>query len=81
MLNYLKKILVGIQDKKRKDLIMMKKFKLSKNKKILGVCGGLGEYFGIDPTIVRIIATIFLVMWPPMFVAYLIIAIISPNEE
>ena len=59
----------------------MKKFKLSKNKKILGVCGGLGEYFGIDPTIVRIAAAIFLVMWPPMLVAYLIIAIISPNEE
>lgn len=60
---------------------MMKKFKLSKNKKILGVCGGLGEYFGIDPTIVRIIATISLVMWPPMLVAYLVIAIISPSED
>ena len=60
---------------------MMKKFKLSKDKKILGVCGGLGEYFGIDPTIVRIIATVSLVMWPPMLVAYLIIAIISPSEE
>lgn len=40
----------------------MKKFKLSKNKKILGVCGGFAEYFGIDPTIVRIIAIISLVM-------------------
>ena len=59
----------------------MKKFKLSKNKKILGVCGGLGEYFGIDSTIVRIIATISLVMWPPMLVAYLVIAIIFPSED
>ena len=81
MLNYVKKILVGKQIKKRKDLIIMKKFKLSKNKKILGVCGGFAEYFGIDPTIVRIIAIISLVMWPPMLVAYLVIAIISPSED
>lgn len=27
----------------------------SANKKISGVCGGIGEYFGIDPTIVRTI--------------------------
>ena len=59
----------------------MKKFKLSKNKKILGVCGGFAEYFGIDPTIVRIIAIISLVMWPPMLVAYLVIAIISSSED
>ncbi len=26
-----------------------------RNRMIAGVCGGLGEYFGIDPTIVRII--------------------------
>jgi len=33
----------------------MKKLYLSNtDRKIAGVCGGLGEYFGIDPTIVRI---------------------------
>ena len=25
------------------------------NKMIAGVCGGIGEYFGIDPTIVRLL--------------------------
>ncbi len=25
------------------------------NKKVAGVCGGIGEYFGIDPTIIRLI--------------------------
>ena len=32
-----------------------KKLYKSKEKKISGVCGGIGEYFGIDPTIIRII--------------------------
>ena len=48
---------------------------------MVAVCGGFAEYFGIDPTIVRIIAIISLVMWPPMLVAYLVIAIISPSED
>lgn len=29
------------------------------DKKIAGVCGGIAEYFGINSTIVRIIAVIF----------------------
>ena len=34
----------------------MKKLYLSDtNKKIGGVCGGLGEYFDVDPTLVRVI--------------------------
>jgi len=32
----------------------MKKLTLSSNKKLLGVCGGFGEYFGIDPLFIRI---------------------------
>ncbi len=34
---------------------MEKKIYLSDtNKKIAGVCGGIGEYFNVDPTIIRI---------------------------
>ncbi|HPS29566.1 MAG TPA: PspC domain-containing protein [bacterium] len=33
----------------------MKKLSLSYNKKFLGVCGGFGDYFEIDPAVVRII--------------------------
>ena len=32
----------------------MKTLRLSKHKKIAGVCAGVAEYFGIDPTLVRI---------------------------
>ena len=38
----------------------MKKLYRSKDDRIIaGVCGGLAEYFGIDPTIIRIIWLIF----------------------
>jgi len=47
------------------------------NRWIAGVCGGLGEYLNIDPTIIRILAIII-----PGFgwVAYLICVIIIPSE-
>ena len=35
-------------------------YKSDSNKVIGGVCGGLGEYFGIDPVILRIIAVVLI---------------------
>ncbi|MGL4392242.1 MAG: PspC domain-containing protein [Fusobacteriaceae bacterium] len=35
-----------------------KLYKSSSDKMLSGVCGGIGEYFGIDPTIVRILFAI-----------------------
>ena len=32
-----------------------KLYRSSTNRVICGVCGGLGEYFGVDPTVVRLI--------------------------
>ena len=45
------------------------------NKIIAGVCGGIGEYFHVDPVIIRILAVILSVGW----VGYLIAAIILPE--
>ncbi|MDK2822222.1 MAG: phage shock protein [Clostridia bacterium] len=33
---------------------MKKLYRSTSNKKLLGVCGGLAKYFGVDPTIVRL---------------------------
>lgn len=42
---------------------MEKKLKLSsKDKKIAGVCGGIAEYFHFDPTLVRIIWVLLILM-------------------
>ncbi|HLR21143.1 MAG TPA: PspC domain-containing protein [Tissierellaceae bacterium] len=60
---------------------MEKKLYRSKtNKMIAGVCGGIGEYFNIDPTLVRLIWVLLSV---PMalfggVLAYIIAAIIIP---
>ena len=49
---------------------------------IAGVCGGLADYIGIDPTLMRliyIIGTIMTGFIPGIFV-YFILAIIAPEE-
>jgi len=51
------------------------------DKKISGVCGGLGEYFDIDPTVVRlvwILITIFSAIIGGI-IAYIIAAMIMPE--
>ena len=58
-----------------------KLYKSNTNKMICGVCGGLGEFFGIDPTIIRLIWAILALLGGTGFVAYLIAAVIIPNSE
>ena len=60
----------------------MKNLMLSNtDKKIAGVCGGLAEYFQVDPTIVRL-ATVVLALITaigPVLVGYLIAWIVIPR--
>jgi phage shock protein C len=59
---------------------MSKKLYLSEtDKKIFGVCGGLGEYFDIDSTIVRLIWVIIALSGIGIL-AYLIAGLIIPNR-
>ena len=58
-----------------------KLYKSNTNKMICGVCGGLGEFFGIDPTIIRLIWAILWLMGGSGIVAYLLAAVIIPNSE
>lgn len=47
-----------------------------KNAKISGVCAGLGDYFGIDPMVVRIATVIFcLVGVPFIIIGYILLAV------
>ena len=55
-----------------------KLYKSNTNKMICGVCGGLGEFFGIDPTIIRLI---WAILGGTGIVAYLLAAVIIPNSE
>jgi phage shock protein PspC (stress-responsive transcriptional regulator) len=51
---------------------------------LFGVCGGIAEYFGIDPTIVRV-AFVLGVLIPPIsalsILGYPLLAIVMPAEE
>jgi phage shock protein PspC (stress-responsive transcriptional regulator) len=48
---------------------------------IAGVCSGLGYYSNIDPTVIRLIAVLLLFLTGPgIVVAYLIMALIVPEE-
>ncbi len=48
---------------------------------IAGVCAGLGEYFEVDPTVIRLLAVAGAFLNPPGAVmAYLIMTIVVPQE-
>lgn len=48
---------------------------------LCGVCGGLANYFTIDPTIVRLLWIVFLfVSCGTALLAYIVAAIIMPEE-
>lgn len=55
-------------------------YKSNQNKMIDGVCGGIAEYFGIDPTVVRLIWALFSLMGGSGILAYIIAAIIIPRS-
>ena len=57
-----------------------KLYKSNQNKMIDGVCGGIAKYFGIDPTVVRLIWALFSLMGGSGILAYIIAAIIIPRS-
>lgn len=61
----------------------MKKLTLStQNKKIAGVCGGIGEYLNIDATIIRILWILgTLLSFGTGLLAYVICWMLIPNSD
>ena len=52
------------------------------NKKLCGVCGGIGEYFDIDPTLIRLLWVIVAFLsCGTALLAYLICAIVIPQQS
>ena len=45
-----------------------------------GICGGLGNYFGVDPTLMRVLFVLFALTFGSGFLVYLVLWIIIPNE-
>ena len=60
----------------------MKRLTKSNNRKICGVCGGVAEFFGIDATIVRLIAVILIFCGIGTgLIVYLVAAFILPESD
>ena len=58
-------------------------FKSNIDKKICGVCGGIAEYFDLDPTLIRVVYVIlsmFSAGFPGLLV-YIILMILMPNYD
>ena len=60
---------------------MKRLYKIEQGKKIAGVCGGIAEYFDIDPTLVRIGWVIGAFAFGCGLLAYLICVLIMPNKS
>lgn len=54
-------------------------YRSRKDKMIGGVCGGIGEYFDVDPTLIRILFVVGLFM-AAGFLAYIVLWIVVPEE-
>lgn len=56
-----------------------KLYRSQTNRVFCGVCGGIGEYLNVDPTVVRLLWVIFVFMGGSGFLAYIVAALIMPN--
>ena len=51
-----------------------------RDKKLAGVCGGIAEYFKMDPTIVRLLWVILSFTFGSGILAYIICALVIPSD-
>ena len=57
-----------------------KLYKSQGDRKLCGVCGGLGEIFGIDASLIRLAWIVFSLLGGSGVLAYIIAAIVIPDE-
>jgi len=56
-------------------------YKIENGKMIAGVCGGVAEYFNIDPSIVRIGWAVLAMCWGAGLIAYVVAAVVLPYKS
>ena len=56
-------------------------YRVEDDAKLFGVCGGLAEYFDVDPTLIRILWIICSLAYGCGILAYLICALCMPKES
>lgn len=71
----------GFEIKMKTNKNIKRLYRSKKNRVIAGVCGGIGEYFNIDPTIIRLLWILFIFLGGSGILAYIIAWIIIPQEK
>ncbi|BFJ84840.1 PspC domain-containing protein [Ruthenibacterium sp. CLA-JM-H11] len=56
-----------------------KLYKARGSRILFGVCGGVAEYFNVDPTLVRLAFAAAVILWGSGFLLYIIAAIVMPE--
>ena len=57
-----------------------KLYRVKEGEVFAGVCAGLGEYFNIDPVVIRVIALVLGISAGSGLLAYILCAIIIPEK-
>jgi len=57
-------------------------YRSRKNRIWAGVIGGVGEYFNVDPSLLRLVFILFLFLsgFFPLFFAYIVVILVIPEE-
>lgn len=58
-----------------------KLYRSDENKMLAGVCGGIAEYFGVDPTLIRLAWVVFSLLGGSGLLAYILASIIIPRDD
>ena len=58
---------------------MKRLYRSTYDRMLCGVCGGIAEYFQLDPSLVRLAWALFCILGGSGVLAYIIAAIIIPN--
>ncbi|MBU0628574.1 MAG: PspC domain-containing protein [Nanoarchaeota archaeon] len=71
----------GFEIKMKTNKKTKKLYRSKNNRVIAGICGGIGEYFDIDPTIIRLLWVLFTFMGGSGIIAYIICWIVIPEKK
>lgn len=57
-----------------------KLYRSTTDKKLAGVCAGIAEYFGWDPTMIRLAYALLTLFWGTGILVYIICALVIPQK-
>ncbi len=60
---------------------MRRLYRSNQDRVVAGVCGGLGEYFNIDPVIFRILFAVFALGYGSGLLIYILMVVFVPTQN